>query len=381
MKRKISIIILIVMLCNAILPRYCFAKADSDESMNEVEGSFTVDSFNSINDDGSASVRGDTNTYTEIKQTQSMKQTIVVFIAVIFDMLPIAVHTLMSIITVDGYTPTEEGSKIYFTIESLVRNQRPMFNANYFNFNTTSKTNNIFKSSVATWYYTIRSLAIIMSLLVLIYIGIRMAMSTVAIDKAKYKKMLLAWLESALIIWLIPYILSFSMALSGNLLELINKISSGSFEITIIKKFYESIVNSDYSIILWSIAFWLLIWYQLKFFISYAKRFLSIGFLIIISPLISVTYAIDKIDDGRAQGVTTLIKELLVNIFIQPLHAIIFVIFIFTANEIAEIAPVFAIMFIAALSRVEKIVKNIFNMRGLTSIHSLGAILPMKKKK
>ena len=121
-------------------------------------------------------------------------------------------------------------------------------------------------------------------------------------------------------------------------------------------------------------------WYILKFFITYAKRFLSVGLLIIISPLISVTYAIDKIGDGRAQGFEMLIKELIVNIFIQPLHLVIYIVFIYTANEIAKTAPILAIIFLASLSRVEKIVKNVFNMRGLTSIHSIGAIAPIKKK-
>lgn len=414
MKRKIALVLIIIILFNNIIPKFCYADDSSKESMIDVENAFTIDSYNSLNNDGSAEIRGENKDYTQIKETQTSKQTILVYLTTILDMLPIAAHTLMSVATLDGYengidVETQKanlkeelstsaylkGMKIdsnsiaiavaiavnSFTIDSLIRSEREMFDVNFFNFQTKSQTNNEFKESVATWYYTLRSLATIMSLLVLIYVGIRMAVSTTAIDRAKYKKMLLGWFESAIIIWLFPYILSIIFALSNSIMDMVNKVQGESFELTIIAKFYYSLIESNgYELILWSVAYWLLVWYILKFFITYAKRFLSVGLLIIISPLISVTYAIDKIGDGRAQGFEMLIKELIVNIFIQPLHLVIYIVFIYTANEIAKTAPILAIIFLASLSRVEKIVKNVFNMRGLTSIHSIGAIAPIKKK-
>ena len=169
--------------------------------------------------------------------------------------------------------------------------------------------------------------------------------------------------------------------MANTLLEWINRINTDGFEGKIINNFYDSIKNSiNYEIIYWSIIYWGLMYYQLRFVLAYAKRFMSTAFLIMISPLVSVTYAIDKVGDGKAQGFKNLLKELMVNIFIQPLHALIFVIFIETANNIANIAPILALLFFAALMRAEKIIKTIFDMRGLVSIHSLGEILPIKKK-
>lgn len=417
MKEKIALVLLIIILFNNIVSGICYADEEESiehESMVDVENAFTEDAYNSLNDDGSAEIRGTNKDYTQIKDTQSSKQTILTTLVTVFDMLPTATHILMTLSTSEGYKHNiDEGNQkaklkeaiknsAYlkgiklentsvnaavaiavntFTIDSLVRNERQIFDANFFNFETKSETNNKFKESVSVWYYTIRSLAIIISLLTLIYVGIRMAMSTTAIDRAKYKKMLIGWFEGFLIIWIFPYILTIAMTISNELVKLINIVQGESFEYTIISQYYYTISEAvGYQLIIWSVAYWLLIWYQVKFLVTYAKRFLSIGFLIIISPLISVTYSIDKIGDGRAQGFGMLIKELLVNIFIQPLHAIIYVIFIFTANEIAATAPILAIIFLATLTRVEKIVKNVFNMRGLTSIHSLGAIAPIKKK-
>ncbi len=50
-----------------------------------------------------------------------------------------------------------------------------------------------FRTTVATWYYMMRIIATAILLVILIYVGIRMALASVADDKAKYKKMLFDW--------------------------------------------------------------------------------------------------------------------------------------------------------------------------------------------
>ena len=104
------------------------------------------------------------------------------------------------------------------------------------------------------------------------------------------------------------------------------------------------------------------------------KRLLSTALLLLISPLISATYCIDKVKDDKAQAYKNWLKEFLVNVFIQPLHAIIYIVFIASAAEIAAAAPLLAILFFGALSRGEKIIKNILNMRGLSSINSIATL-------
>lgn len=50
-----------------------------------------------------------------------------------------------------------------------------------------------FRNALATWYYAMRVIATAILLVILIYVGIRMALASVAEDKAKYKKMLFDW--------------------------------------------------------------------------------------------------------------------------------------------------------------------------------------------
>lgn len=108
------------------------------------------------------------------------------------------------------------------------------------------------------------------------------------------------------------------------------------------------------------------------------------GFLIVISPLITITYSATKTkisgQGGNAGAFDTWLKEYLVNAFLMPLHAGIYMVFIVSAHEIFKVAPFLAVIFFAMLSRAERIVKNILGMRKKASIHSMAAYMPIGKK-
>lgn len=129
--------------------------------------------------------------------------------------------------------------------------------------------------------------------------------------------------------------------------------------------------NGGMTVAAYSIAFWLLIFTEFKFFMMYVKRFFAVSFLIVISPLITITYSIDKAGDGKAQAFSAWFKEYLTNILIQPLQAMLYLVFVFSINEIATKAPIVGIIFLLSLTRAEKIVKTIFNLRELSSISTL----------
>jgi len=49
---------------------------------------------------------------------------------------------------------------------------------------------------------------------------------------------------------------------------------------------------------------------------------MTIAFLIIIAPLVTVTYSIDKIGDGKSQALNAWLKEFSYTVLIQPFHCI-----------------------------------------------------------
>ena len=107
-----------------------------------------------------------------------------------------------------------------------------------------------------------------------------------------------------------------------------------------------------------------LVFYQLKFFIMYLFRVLKIFILTIVSPLMCVTYPIDAMGDGKAQGFNNWFRRVMMEIFIQPIHLVIYIVFIYSAGEIAKTQPLIGIIFIIALDYSEKIVRNAFKLKG-----------------
>ena len=232
------------------------------------------------------------------------------------------------------------------------------------------------RENVSQWYYLLKLISLILGLLTLIYIGIRMALSTISSDKAKYKKMLIAWFQSIGIILILPYLMRLLNYINEILLNfaiLIKENLGGqSFEVTIFKniddKFNEC---GGMELAAYAIVYLVLMWAQFKFFMMYIKRVFAVSFLTIISPLISITYSIDKAGDGRAQAFSGWLQEYLMNMLIQPLQAFLYLIFVFSANSIAEQAPILGIVFLLSLTRAERIAKTIFNMRNMVSIHTM----------
>lgn len=274
-----------------------------------------------------------------------------------------------------------------FTIENAVFGQIGLFDFNYFNFSSEYKigtgshvsvitTNSLLtplKENVAKYFVILRLLAMVISLLILIYVGIRMALSTVAEDKAKYKKMLLAWFESIILLYAMQYIMVFIFSIGKTFLNILYNLkvtlNATSFEEMVIDNIYSKmVICSGWKYVQYSVVFWFLVYIQTKFFLSYIRRMIAIGFLITISPLITVTYPIDKIGDGKAQAFSVWFNEFCVNIFIQPIHALIYLVFIYTAGEIAKYSIFIAAIFLLSLTKVEKIVLHLFNLRNVVSL-------------
>ena len=118
-----------------------------------------------------------------------------------------------------GFTLTAED--IIFTGASSRTQQVDLLNINFFDFNANGANKSVIKSfreGVATWYFALRNMAIVVSLAVLIYIGIRMAISSIASEKARYKKMLTDWSVGFAVLFFLHYIILLVIIISYLLL-------------------------------------------------------------------------------------------------------------------------------------------------------------------
>lgn len=319
----------------------------------------------------------------------------------LIDYLAFQIDILMSMVT---HNPegTEPDEMFWFSIDKTVFNRVSLFNINYFNTGdytvgdktiTADSNNTKIKESITTSYYIVRILSLAISLLVLIYIGIRMAISTIASEQAKYKKMLVSWVESILILFIMPYIMSIFFSLGESLTSIFYNIRNsllasgtpvpgtmngtyGVFEETVRKQLVLRLTSiSGMTLAIWSLIYWALLYTEIKFLWLYLKRLLMVGFLIIISPIITITYSIDKVGDGKAQAFSTWLKEFILNVLIQPLHALLYIIFVFSANAIASTSPIVALALLMSMGQAERMVKVIFDMKGSVTLRGVNKFL------
>lgn len=96
------------------------------------------------------------------------------------------------------------------------------------------------------------------------------------------------------------------------------------------------------------------------FAIIYFKRLLQLAFLTMIAPLVAFMYPIDKIGDGKAQAFNTWFKDYLFNVLIQPLHLLLYTIFVVAAVDLFSKNILYAIAIYAFMIVAEKYFKKMF---------------------
>lgn len=389
MLKKIVIpLIIILMLFNMVFPKfsYCLEGAYGSKITAE-EATIDKDTFEEDIENGSSDVNGNEKGY---NITDSTINSIVKNLVKILNVLPTLGRGIVTIATYDD--ADSESNKEYgkaFTIQKAVFNKISLLNINFFhNSEDEGDLQKAIKDNIAKMYYFLRNIAIVMSLVVLIYSGIRMALSTFAQAKAKYKMILMDWLISFIILMLTPYLLVLINSVSEVTVGLCEDVLQTMFEDDDERNIEEKLLDKSFtstekgwSLLIPTITYWILAFYQIKFFLIYGKRLLMAGLLVVISPLITISYSIDKAGDGQAQALKTWIAEYMMTVFIQPLHALVYLIFMSMACHIMEAAPILSVIFMTTLTRVEKIMRSLFKLENSMATQEMSKTMQFKNLK
>lgn len=305
----------------------------------------------------------------------------------------LAIQALMSVLgMLSGGT---EG--VILTPFAILFNRVEAVKIDFFDFSPSGNAEfiKIFRQNIAMWYYVLRFIATGILLAILIYIGIRMAISTVAEEKAKYKKMIVDWVTSLALLYLLHYIIVFVINVNTVFVNMLSTVESELDLGPLIAGLLLASVSPASGLGGWAslMLYIIFTWQTLKFFIMYVKRMMTIGFLILISPLITITYSIDRAGDQKAQALNTWLKEFIYNVLIQPFHCILYLafaqaaftsvmsqytesqtVFDFFANSILMWDPsiaamIFAILCLVFVNSGEKLIREIF---GFTKASSVG---------
>ena len=247
-------------------------------------------------------------------------------------------------------------------------------------------------STIASWYVSLRNLAVVALMLVLVYVGIRIVISSTASDKAKYKQMLIDWLVALCILFCLHYIMTFTTTIVNEITGAITGAQDSNGNNVAVKVEGDSDGTVEFNTdlmglirfkmqapnvsgkILYLILYLAMVIYTFMFTFYYLKRVLTIAFLTLISPLVAMTYPIDKIRDGKAQAFDMWLKEYVFNALLQPFHLIIYSIFVGSAIDLAAKNPLFAIVALAFITPAEKILRKFFGFEKASTAGALGAV-------
>ena len=277
---------------------------------------------------------------------------------------------------------------LQYSPERIFSNNVPALDANFINPKDWGDTNRNEKSiaralqeTISGWYVSLRNLVIVCLLSILLYVAIRMIISSVAADKAKYKQMLVDWLVALCLLFFLHYIMSFTMTLVeiiteslGNGTEVIIDVTGKDpvkFKTTLTGACRMQVQYSDLGTRLVYLIFYIaLVIYTVKFTWEYIKRAITLAFLTLIAPLVTLTYPIDKMNDGKAQAFNAWLKEFVFNALLQPFHLIVYTIFLGAGMDIAVNNPIYAILCLAFITPAEKLLRKFF---GFDKASSAGA--------
>lgn len=382
----------------------------------------------------------------------------------------VGVGYVVTQVTADAIPPTFKLPIFLLTPEAMFANEVPLLDVNFFSetrdglitdadgnkyIETITQTGQKIKMKstaielrpvISKWYFALRNLAIVALLSILVYIGIRILISSSADDKAKYKQRMMDWLVAMCLLFFMHYIMAFAVKLTEEITKAVNsmnepyyitfgdsdsklkdyKYEAGSgdsegeniFNVSdgLGKTLYDNNIITDYNgkyIFMWptnltgkarielqleptedlteddiemrqfgyTVIYLALVMYTILFLFRYLKRVMMLAFLTIIAPLMAMTYPLDKLQDGSAQGFNTWLKEYIFNLLIQPVHLILYTVLIGASMDLVADNIVFALVALGFILQAEKILRKFFGFEKALTVaggSALGGALAMQ---
>lgn len=131
-------------------------------------------------------------------------------------------------------------------------------------------------------------------------------------------------------------------------------------------RMYAQRAKGDFAYIGYGLIYVILTIYTGIFIFVYIRRFIYMSFLTLISPLVALTYPIDKLRDGKAQAFEFWFKEYFYNLLLQPMHLLLYIILVGTAMNFAAKHPIYVCVILGFMVPLEKLLKQMFGFRGET---------------
>ena len=208
---------------------------------------------------------------------------------------------------------------------------------------------------------------------------IKMVLANKSTDLAAWKKIVARCIMSLVLLFFFEYILITIDSISGAFMNGLWKTrinlekTNGykPFELTIEQSIMKNLRDTGgITSLAYSLEFSFIIILQAMFFIKYIIRFCTLTILFIIAPVIIIVHSFSLILGRDVYILGEFFRTYIVFSFMQPLHALFYLIFFFSFSEIAINVPIFGMILLYALYRAGNIAKAMFGWEMSSSILS-----------
>ncbi len=277
-----------------------------------------------------------------------------------------------------------EYPNMVYSPENIFANNIPLFDINFINPSKYSvRVESIAVSlqpTIASWYKTFRNIAAVGLLSVLLYLGIRIVIGSVN-EKAKYKEALKDWLFAMCLLFVMQFIIVAILTITdkfndifgqetNNILICVKGDSNNggnyifrSNLMGVSRMLIQTEGDNWQNIVAYTIIYFALIIYTCMFTFQYFKRVLYMAFYTMISPLVAMSYPIDKAGDSKAQAFNTWFREVVMTALTQPIHLLLYTMLVSSAMELTLKNPIYGLVCIGFLVPAEKFVKSLFGLQ------------------
>ena len=370
MKKFVAIFLTFILIFSFTLPSY----ATVIEGLDRVNPSDTFDPDFSANRGGN--VGGDSDEKGE--GVGAFTQILVDIINDIFSLVTKPLTKLISLLP---------------TIEGAIWGTQNMFQLTFFDANASGLGGN-FRSIVGSCYNALRYMVAAFYIIILVYLGIRMILSSIGKQKAHYKTLIQYWLTGLLLLFAFHWVMALIIwtsdtltaafattgqgALAGGAISgAMDDIGLGTQDVVthyMVNQFTELIGASvlipglsTFTIPILAVLIIIFIVFGIIISYTYFKRLLTIALLIVLFPLVVLSYVFDKIGDRRAQTFGIWFKEFSVNVFVQPIHAALLMMIAYILSGLnqtpfALLRVTLALLSLALIPIGEKQIKTLFQI-------------------
>lgn len=221
---------------------------------------------------------------------------------------------------------------------------------------------NAVKIAAAGWYYSLRNIAAVGLLCVLIYTAIRIMLTTIAEEKAAYKDRLVDWVKATCLVIFAHVLMIVILHVTDLIVEILGDSIGRYSSIAWVR--HQLLSDWDMTQVVYLMMYGVILYYTVCFAISYMKRFLYTILLIIIAPVVSLVYAFGK--QGK-EIFQKWLKEFVLNALLQPYHMLIYTVMFGFVATIADtgqniFVALYSLIVLHFIRDAEKYYRALFGM-------------------